>query len=197
MACAHVVMKQLAKMQHTNTTHSARLHTAQRTNAAFYSAIVLSCVLVDQLVKAYMRSYLAEGVSISFIPGVLNLQLVYNEGAAFSIGEGNNFLFILLAIAVALGAFVWVLKSPSMPFALVCSLACVAGGGLGNLIDRLAFGAVCDFFAFAFINFPIFNVADIFITCAAFASIICFVRWDTEQTQPEEVQAHDVGDHAQ
>ena len=177
--------------------HPGRFHNTQRMHATCYSAIVLSCVLLDQLVKAYMRSYLVEGISISFVPGVLNLQLTYNEGAAFSIGEGNNILFILLAIAVALGTFIWVLTSSSMPLVLVCSLACVAGGGLGNLIDRLVFGAVCDFFDFAFISFPIFNVADIFITCAAVVSCMSFVFWDTEQAQPDEDEAHDVGDHVQ
>ncbi len=173
MGCVVVVMMPLPK-----TPSISRTHTRKR--MVMYGTIALACVLLDQLLKAYMRSSLVEGVSTDFIPGVLKLQLTYNEGAAFSIGEGGGTLFALLALAVALGAGIWIAKSPSMPLLLVCSLACVAGGGLGNCIDRLYMGAVTDFFACAFIRFPIFNVADIFVTCGAAVAFVGVMRWDTD-----------------
>lgn len=65
-----------------------------------------------------------------------------------------------------------------MPMGLVCSLGLVAGGGVGNLIDRIVAGEVTDFFATTFVNFPVFNVADIFVTCGVVAVLLCWQRWD-------------------
>ena len=65
-----------------------------------------------------------------------------------------------------------------MPAPLAAALGAVAGGGVGNLIDRVIAGQVTDFFATAFIDFPVFNVADIFVTCGVILSLILAWRFD-------------------
>lgn len=146
---------------------------------ALYVVLSAVCVALDQLCKAFMRGYLADGPK-PFIPGVLQLQLIGNTGAAFSIGEGKQLLFVCLALAVFVGCAVWVFRDTQLPLALIASLSCVAGGGLGNMVDRLASGVVTDFFATEFMSFPIFNVADIFVTVGVVVSFLLWWRYDSQ-----------------
>lgn len=145
-----------------------------------FNAIVIIGTILDQLSKAWAREALAAG-PITFIPGVLDLRLVMNTGAAFSIGEGSTWIFIILALCIVGACEVWVVREQHMPKALLCSLAAVASGGVGNLIDRVIAGKVTDFFATTFINFPVFNVADIFVTCGVVAALIVIWHWDSER----------------
>ena len=144
---------------------------------ALLAAIMCAVVALDQLSKAWARAALASG-SQTFIPGILDFQLTFNTGAAFSVGQGKGFIFALVAVVVAVVIFVIVWREPKLPLALVCSLACVAGGGLGNMIDRVMLGKVTDFIATTFIDFPVFNVADMFVTCGVFISIILIFKLD-------------------
>lgn len=143
------------------------------------AVIMVVVAALDQLSKAWAREALANG-STSFIPGIVDFRLTFNTGAAFSLGQGKGLIFTLVAVAVIVIVFVLVWREPKMPLALVCSLACVAGGGLGNMIDRVAEGQVTDFIATAFIDFPIFNVADMFVTCGVIVSVILIFMYDKE-----------------
>ena len=142
-------------------------------NVAILAVVACVAVALDQLVKSLMRQMLAAG-PLEFVPGVLRLVLVENMGAAFSMGEGASGLFALVAIGVALASLAWVWVDAEMPLSLVLGLACVCGGGVGNLIDRVCKASVTDFLATEFIDFPVFNVADCFITCGV---VIAFVAW--------------------
>ena len=130
--------------------------------AAGISALFL---VLDQITKAVVRNALVLGVpGPELIPGVIRLFYVLNVGAAFSLGEGLGGAFVLLALAV-IAATVWYLwKTPLLSHLEVVGLAMVVGGAVGNAIDRLTCGYVVDFFATEFIDFPVFNVADIGIT---------------------------------
>lgn len=155
-----------------------------------FNAIVAAGVVLDQLTKAWARTALAAGDAV-FIPGVLNLKLVMNTGAAFSIGSGSTWVFIIVACVIVAAAEVWAARSTTMPLPLLCSLACVASGGVGNLIDRVFAGQVTDFFATAFIDFPVFNVADIFVTCGVIAALIFTLRWDEEAENGDTAASKD------
>lgn len=136
--------------------------------------------VLDQATKAWARTALADG-PMTLVEGVMDLSLTYNTGAAFSMGQGAGALFALLALAVAVAVFLVVWRHPEMPPALVVSLSCVAGGGLGNMVDRLVFGRVTDFLATTFVSFPVFNVADSFITVGVVVSLVLFWRWDARR----------------
>ena len=133
-------------------------------------------VILDQIGKAWVRSALPKtGDTAPFIPGVLRLLHVENTGAAFSMGEGKGFFFVAIAVAIFILALLAVWKEElSVPFAL--ALGAVAGGGIGNMIDRLVQGSVTDFFATQFMDFPVFNVADIFVTLGVICVLICLIR---------------------
>ena len=141
----------------------------------------LTAVLVtiaDQATKVAVRHVLPLGSpGRTFIPGVIDLVHIENTGAAFSIGRGASWLFIGCAIVAFVAACMLVWNN-DLPFPLILSLGCVAGGGVGNMIDRLATGSVTDFLATTFIDFPVFNVADIFVTCGVAVSMLLYLRWE-------------------
>ena len=133
-------------------------------------------LIVDQVTKVAMRDAVAHGfTSCGFIPGVLELRFAMNTGAAFSLGEGFGFVFVLLALAVVIFTAVYLGRAPLVSRLEVVGLGMLAGGAVGNAIDRMLFGFVTDFFATTFIDFPVFNVADIGITCGAVIAFIGFM----------------------
>lgn len=139
-------------------------------------ALFFAFLIVDQVTKVFIRGLVAHGfVAAPFIPGVLEFRFAANTGAAFSLGEGFGFVFVLLAIAVVIFTVAYLYRAPLVSKLEVIGLGMVAGGAVGNAIDRLLFGFVTDFFCVQFIDFPIFNVADIGITCGAIIAFIGFV----------------------
>lgn len=160
---------------------------------AFWFTVMLA-VITDQATKVAVRHLMPLGTpSRTLIPGVLDLARVENTGAAFSIGQGSSWLFVLCAVVAFVVACTLVWRN-DLPFPLVFSLGCVAGGGVGNMIDRLATGSVTDFLATTFIDFPVFNVADIFVTCGVAVSLVLYLRW--EATEGIGDASSDAGGHA-
>lgn len=152
---------------------------------ALLAGPAVGVVAVDQAVKAWARAALTPGEPVTLIPHVMDLSLVYNRGAAFSMGEGAGLLFVLVAAVIAVGATVFAWREREAPASLVALLGCVAGGGIGNAIDRVVFGAVTDFFATTFMDFAIFNVADIFITCGIPVAFLLWWRWDAKRSSAQ------------
>lgn len=146
---------------------------------ALFCLVAGAVVALDQASKAAARAALVPGEPVTLVPGVMDLSLVYNTGAAFSLGEGAGPLFVLIAAAITcLGLWVaW--RRTEVPLSLALVLGAVAGGGIGNAVDRVAFGAVTDFFKTTFMDFAIFNVADIFVTCGVLVALVLFWRWDS------------------
>ena len=162
---------------------------------AFWLTVIL-VVIADQATKVAVRHLMPLGSAPrTFIPGLIDLYRVENTGAAFSIGRGATWVFVLCAAAAFLVAcyLVW---NNELPFSLVLSLGCVAGGGVGNMIDRVATGSVTDFLATTFIDFPVFNVADIFVTCGVLVSLILYLRWEATEGRSSQEIGSDRGSHA-
>ncbi|MCW5821164.1 MAG: signal peptidase II [Cyanobacteria bacterium TGS_CYA1] len=121
----------------------------------------------DLLSKIWAKSNLVPGVKTSAIPGFINFTLTTNTGGAFSFGQNNFWMVTTAASVLSLAIFMWWLKREFKGPALInterAAIGFLLGGALGNLIDRFSYGRVTDFLDFAFMNFPIFNVADICI----------------------------------
>ena len=118
-------------------------------------------VAADQGVKYLVRANIALGQHVSFLPGVMYLTFVKNTGAAFSMLEEHTWLLTLLSGVVAVILAVLLARRILPHWFGQLALGLLLGGAVGNFIDRLLLGYVTDMFATAFVNFPVFNVADI------------------------------------
>ena len=148
---------------------------------AFYCLFVVGIVAADQITKYLTVANIALYQDVPFIPGLLGLTYVQNTGAAFSSIEGQPWLFALI-FAVFTAAMVYEMKKNTMgflPFERWC-LAAIWAGGLGNMIDRVRLGYVVDMIEVEFIRFPVFNVADCFITCGCIAMLVSLVLFNKE-----------------
>ena len=133
---------------------------------ALYLLFSAAIVAVDQYTKYLTVASIALHADVPFLPGLLQLTYVRNTGAAFSSFEGQQWLFALVFLVFS-GLVFWEYRKKALPFTRLerwCIFA-IYGGGLGNMIDRIRLGYVVDMIETTFIEFPVFNVADCFITC--------------------------------
>jgi signal peptidase II len=128
-----------------------------------FAATASTILIADQIAKAVARSSLQLGQPLPFIPGVIRLVMVHNTGAAFGLFPGGRPVFVLTSLLVLFAIAAYWRRVRPTEWPVVIALALVAGGSLGNLIDRALVGQVTDFFEFAFVDFPVFNVADMAI----------------------------------
>lgn len=143
----------------------------------FPAVVSLVMLVADQVTKAMVVSYFeGNDVSVPVIKGVLSFCFVENNGAGFSILAGNTlFLIVFTALAMALVVYLLVsgkFRSPLSDWGFCLILS----GGLGNFIDRVSRGGlVVDFIKTDFMDFPVFNVADICVTIGAALVILYFI----------------------
>jgi signal peptidase II len=131
-----------------------------RQGPAVTAAITATIVAVDQASKYAVRARMSPpGTSVPLIDDMLSLTYTRNTGAAFGMLPGGRVAFIIVSVvAVVVIAGYLIRRRPERAW-LIVALGLVAGGAIGNLIDRAAFGWVTDFIQVPF-DFPIFNVAD-------------------------------------
>ncbi len=142
----------------------------------FLELIIAASVLVfaDQWTKMLAVRHLKDQADVELIPNVLYLHYLENRGAAFGIFQEQK-VFLLLLTFVILAAVCYVLwKLPTDRKYIFLKLVCffVASGGIGNCIDRIRLDYVVDFIYFSLIDFPVFNVADIYVTVSVILVII-------------------------
>lgn len=138
----------------------------KRALLALISFILL--ILFDQWTKSLAVTHLMNQEPFVIIPGVFQLRYLENRGAAFGMMQGQQTFFVVMAAIAVLAITYMYFKLPweKRCHPLRAVGLCIAGGAVGNLIDRVMLGYVVDFFYFELIDFPIFNVADIYVTCA-------------------------------
>ena len=130
-----------------------------------YILAIVLCVAADQAVKLYVTSHLALYETAPLLPGIVELFYIQNTGGGFSILTNHTqLLTVLTAALMAVIAFVLVKRTFPHPLAM-WTLTLILGGGLGNLADRVRLGYVVDMFNFQFMDYPVFNVADILVVC--------------------------------
>ncbi len=133
--------------------------------------LAAAVVLADQLSKAWALQHLGRGPWRGWLPGLLDLELLYNRGAAFSLFSGAGGLLALISLLVALGLGLWILGQRQMNLVQIAGTGLLLGGTIGNGLDRWRLGAVVDFLALVPVRFPVFNLADMAINLA----VICFL----------------------
>ena len=145
----------------------------------YYALFAAAIVAVDQITKFLTVANIALYEGVPFIPGLLQLTYVRNTGAAFSSFEGQQWLFALIFLVFTFLIF-WEYRKKSMGFTTLewWCIAAIYGGGLGNMIDRVRLGYVVDMIETTFIRFPVFNVADCFITCGCILLMVHLVLFN-------------------
>jgi signal peptidase II len=129
-------------------------------------SVVFAAFGLDFASKVWARQTLIPGTTVPFLPPLLKLTIDTNTGAAFSMGNNQGYLVGALATVIFLVICVWFFKRMQVGFDSNLErfgLALLLGGALGNLGDRYMYGRVTDFLDFMFIDFPIFNLADVLI----------------------------------
>ena len=153
--------------------------------------VLLSALIVvlDQWYKGFVTRHLVRvGASAAFLPGILRLTLVHNTGASWGILSGQtNLLLIVTALVCAAILCAILLDRPAAPLGKL-SFAFILGGAVGNALDRCLLGYVVDMFETEFMNFPVFNVADCFITVGA-ALLVLWVLTDEKKSRLERQEA--------
>ena len=131
-------------------------------------------IALDQWAKSMAYNTLRVNGPLVLIKGVFELLYSENRGAAFGILQGKQWFFFLVAAVVVIAVLIFVAKLPAgnryLP--LYISMVLLLSGAVGNLIDRAVRGFVVDFFYFSLIDFPIFNVADCYITVSTVILLI-------------------------
>lgn len=155
-------------------THPGEKRTTVKRMAPVMAVIVVVIAAVDQIVKQLMLNTLDPGEPVPVIGDWFRFYLLFNPGAAFSMGENSTWLFTCIQISFVIGIAIY---APRVKHRWVgVGLAMVAGGALGNLIDRLfrepAFfvGHVVDYISVG--DFAVFNIADAAITCGVVVFLI-------------------------
>lgn len=152
----------------------------------FYVLFALGIAGADQLTKYLVVENIPFAGSVGFVPGVMELTYVKNNGAAFSSFQGMRWLFVAVFLVLTV-LLIWEYRTKYMPFTAFdrWCIAAIYGGGLGNVIDRVFRGYVVDMLKTQFMDFPVFNVADCFITCGCIVLIVhllyCRDLWKSEK----------------
>lgn len=157
-----------------------------------YFLLSILLIVVDQLTKAWVRGNLALGGSAPFLPHVLELTYVQNTGAAFSFLAGADLTWLLAIVSliatVVIALALWRDFFPGLWGRL--SLSLLLAGAAGNLIDRAILGFVTDMFKTVFMDFPVFNVADVCVVCGG-ALMVVYVLFFYDKEGPAPEDPHD------
>lgn len=148
-----------------------------------YLCLSLGLLGLDQGTKLLADAYLKNQPDIWLIQDVFSLHYLENRGSAFGMLENQRIFFIIITVVVLIVIAALFVKLPegSRYPPLRILLAFLTAGAIGNLIDRICYAYVIDFFNFCLINFPVFNVADIYITLGTIALLILLLFYYKEE----------------
>lgn len=143
--------------------------------------VALLMVLIDQIIKKWTTSSLQLHESRSGIDGLFDFYYIRNEGAGWGILQGRMWFFYVVTFVIIVYLIYLIYKHRQGSLFLNCTYGLLLGGAIGNLIDRIINGYVIDMFRLTFMNFPIFNVADMALSIGVVLLIIQVLM--TEDTE--------------
>ncbi len=154
-------------------------------------ATILICAIligIDQLIKYFVVQYLMPVVSAPLIPGIVELYYIENTGAAFSLFTGRQtFLIVVTAAALIVAAYVLLSRRLSDRLENIAVIM-MFSGGVGNLIDRIANGYVIDYINLQFMNFAVFNFADMLVTVGFAVLVFAEIRIELQRSREKKDQ---------
>ena len=157
--------------------------------------IILFLILIalDQFSKHILAFHLQKQGDLPLLPGVLEFHYLENTGAAFGIFQGRKWLFLILTVIILgtvgyLYVRIWsdlfqhlsaaetgIRTYAGKQICISYGLSVLCAGAIGNLIDRMAHGYVIDFIHVLFLEFPVFNLADIYVTVSCIFIVLMFI----------------------
>lgn len=145
--------------------------------------VFIILVILDQLTKSLAVTYLKDRPAIVLWENIFELHYLENRGAAFGMLQNQKVLFVIIAVIMLTAISYILIKIPRTKhyFALEALLVLIASGAVGNMIDRVSLSYVVDFFYFKLIDFPIFNVADIYVSVSCFLLAILLIFFYKDQ----------------
>lgn len=148
--------------------------------------MTVATLALDQLTKWIVRENVPLGSLEPLVPGVLDLTHIRNMGAAFGLLPGRQPIFVATSLIVLLVIGAYLRRDRPVVWPVVVGIALVAGGAVGNLIDRVMLSKVTDFLSFAFVDFPVFNVADMGIVSGVALLVVWLLFGPDEYHQHSE-----------
>lgn len=153
----------------------------------FMALFALGIVAVDQYTKYLTVANIPLGGHVDAVKGIFSFTYVQNTGAAWSSFQGMIWLFVLIFV-VFTAVIIWEFSKKRWGFTTFerWLIIAVYGGGMGNIIDRIRLGYVVDMINLDFMNFPVFNVADCFITCGSILLIVHLIFFNKKFWKDEK-----------
>ncbi len=190
--CASVVLR--------SSRSSKNRHVPQPVSTRRAVLVFIICAIVlfgiDRLSKIWAVNCLPEE-GMGFIPGIIGFALVFNSGGSFGMFQGATWLFLLISTAAAIAILIYLIKYKKHTTFESLLMAAVFSGALGNAFDRFVNGMVTDFIYFKFVNFAVFNVADICITTGVVLWLIYLFCHPLSPVSERGEQIDDYGDLSQ
>lgn len=134
--------------------------------------VIVASVILDQITKLLVIGNMALYESVPVIPHVFSFTYIHNYGAAWGIFSEHRWIFIAITGIAIIVLPIFLYRYRKLHFLFGLSLSLIIGGAIGNMIDRLFRGFVIDFLEFTFIDFPVFNIADI---CVTVGTVLMFI----------------------
>ena len=163
--------------------------TSYQKSSLIYILVIALGIVLDQITKAMATAYLKPIFDLPLIKGVFHLTYTENPGAAFGILSNNRWVFMIFSsvMIAAMCVYLFYPRKETRPLFNI-AMAIVISGGIGNMIDRIAYGKVVDFFYFKLINFAIFNVADVFVCVGAGIMFLDVLLEIAEESKKEKAK---------
>ena len=144
-----------------------------------YIIFIIIGLILDRLSKSYAINNFIEN---PYQGKLLNFTYLENRGAAFGILQDSRLFFIILTLVIVAALVYYFVKNYKKNHKILnIALAMIISGAIGNFYDRLFQGYVVDFIEFAFVKFPVFNIADIFVTLGSFLMIIYLIFFEESE----------------
>ena len=144
------------------------------------SIISLIFLLIDQLIKILISNTISYMDTVEVIPKFFNITNVHNDGAAWSMFSGKQFILIIVAVLAIVGIYLFLIKGKKLNNMETICYSMLIGGIVGNLCDRVIFNYVIDYLEFIFgsYHYPVFNFADICIVVSIIGLIFLSFKED-------------------
>lgn len=153
-----------------------------------FSLVGIGVIVFDQITKLICMKNMELEESVAVIPGALNFTYIRNEGAAFGSLSNARWIFMIASVVMIMAIIGYVIYDKSLTKAMTVTLAMIAGGGVGNMIDRIAYGYVVDFIDVKLFSFWkwIFNVADSFVCVGAALLLVLFLAYEIKNKKEKK-----------